>query len=155
MPRIPADTTHCAVRLRTAVSHLWRQLRATQPVEGMGIARLSVLGHLHRAGPMTPTELARSDRVKLQTLTRLLAELEGEGWIARAAHASDGRQSVLSLTRAGAQQLGAHVRQREASLAQAILQQLSADEQALLVQACALIDRVADKLAASTAASPA
>ncbi len=143
MPRTP-DTTHDgAVRLRTTVSHLHRQLRAALPASGISVAKLSVLGQLHHGGALTPTELARREGVRLQSLTRLLAELEAEGWLARAAHDTDGRQSVLSLTRSGLQQLTRHVHRREASLARAIDRALSADEQTQLLQACALIDRVA------------
>ncbi|RYF44299.1 MAG: MarR family transcriptional regulator [Comamonadaceae bacterium] len=150
MPRIPVSTQHCAVRLRATVSNLHRQMRAALPTEGIGIgiAKLSVLGHLYRAGPLTPTDLARRDGVKLQTLTRLLAELEVENVVVRTPHESDRRQTRLSLTQAGVQLLTAHVHQREASLARAIGLDLSPDEQALLLQACALIDRVADRLAA-------
>ncbi|MFS2168281.1 MarR family transcriptional regulator, partial [Variovorax sp. Varisp62] len=61
------------------------------------MAKLSVLGQLHRYGPCTPTALAGLERVKLQSLTRLLAELEAEGWIGRTPHPSDGRQWLLSL----------------------------------------------------------
>ncbi|MEP6721331.1 MAG: MarR family transcriptional regulator [Variovorax sp.] len=146
MPRIPANTRHGAVRLRSSVSQLHRQLRASLPVDGISIAKLSVLGQLHRASALTPTGLAGRERVKLQSLTRLLAELEAEGLIARTAHDSDGRQSLLSLTRRGAQLLAADVHRREASLAAAIDRGLSADEQALLLQACSLIDRISDHL---------
>jgi DNA-binding MarR family transcriptional regulator len=155
MPRIPVDTAHCAIRLRAATSRLSRQLRAAVAADGIGIASFSVLGHLHRTGAMTPTELARCERVKLQTLTRLLAHLEADGWIQRVAHEHDGRQSVLSLTQKGAMQLTAHVQQREASLARAIEQQLSPEERARLVEACALIDRLAETLAAPAQAASA
>jgi DNA-binding MarR family transcriptional regulator len=143
--------THCAVRLRAAMSNLARQLRAALPPDGISVAKLSVLGQLHRLGPLTPSELAQRERVKLQSLTRLLAELEADGWVQRLPHPLDGRQSLLSLTRLGAKLLAADVHRREASLVEAIGARLTAREQARLLAACALIDRLADGLAAGVA----
>ncbi len=138
---------HAAIRLRASVSHLARRLRAQASPDGPGAAKLGVLGHLYRAGPMTPTRLAASERVRLQTLTRLLAELEGEALIVRRAHPDDARQSLLSLTPAGVRLLTADVRRRESSLAHAIALRLTAAECTQLLASCELIDRVADVLA--------
>ena len=150
----PAAPTHCAVRLRASLSNLLRQLAALPP-DGIGVAKLSVLGQLHRVGPLSPSELAQRERVKLQSLTRLLAELEADGWLQRRPHPADGRQSRLSLTRLGVKALTENVHRREASLVAAIGAQLSGDEQALLLDACALIDRVADAVAGEPAAEAA
>jgi DNA-binding MarR family transcriptional regulator len=142
----PASVAHCAIRLRASHSHLLRQLRSAQPADGMSVARLSVLGQLHRHGALTPSELARRERVKLQSLTRLLADLEADGWLLRKPHSTDARQSVLSLTKLGARMLAADVQRRESSLVGAISQSLSKDERVLLLAACQLIDRVADTI---------
>jgi DNA-binding MarR family transcriptional regulator len=146
---MPADTDplHCAVRLRTALSALTRQLRHALPPEGISVAKLSVLSVLYRLGPMSPSELAGHERVKLQTLTRLLAELEADGWLAREAHPQDRRQSVLSLTKAGIRQLTADVHRREASLAGAIGNTLGVADRTTLLRACALMDTLAASLA--------
>lgn len=141
------DSLHCAVRLRASLSALGRQLRQALPAGGISVAKLSVLSVLYRRGPMSPTELAAHEGVKLQTLTRLLAEMEAEGWLTRAPHAEDGRQSVLSLTRTGVKQLTADVHRREASLARAIGETLSSDQRAELLRACGWMDQLAQALA--------
>jgi DNA-binding MarR family transcriptional regulator len=133
---------HTAVRLRVALSALTRQLRYTAPPDGIGSARLGVLGALYLRGPMTPTELAAHERVKLQTLTRLLAELEADGWVAREPDSQDGRRTVLSLTRSGIRELTADVQRREASLAAAIEAALTPAQQANLLKACEALDAV-------------
>jgi DNA-binding MarR family transcriptional regulator len=138
------DPALCAACLRSAVSQLARQLRGATP-DGPSVAQLSVLGQLHRQGPSTPTALAALERVRLQSLTRLLATLEAEGWIDRSAHPSDGRQSLLALTPEGRRRLQALMRAREAALAAAIAA-LGAEQQALLMQACGLIDGLAASL---------
>ncbi|MBS0446161.1 MAG: MarR family transcriptional regulator [Proteobacteria bacterium] len=146
MPRAPHPAAHAAIELRAAVARLNRELRAPAGAEATASAKLSALGQIYRAGALTPSELARRERVKLQSLTRLIAELQADGCIARNAHASDGRQSVLSLTRRGAALLTAEVHRREKSLADAIAGSLGAVELATLLKACTLMNRIADAL---------
>lgn len=146
MPHPPPDALHAAIRLRAAVSALTRRLRTTATTDSPGSAKFSVLGVLYRLGPLTPTQLAQHERVKVQTLTRVLAELEKEGYTARRPHVSDARQTVLSLTAEGARLLTAEVHRREASLAGALDAQLSASERAQLLEACDLIDRLSQAL---------
>ncbi len=146
MPRSTLNPTDCAARTRAAVFHLARRLRASLQGEDGSVAKLSVLGHLHRSGPLSPTELAAREGVRLQSLTRLLAELGAEGWVERRASETDRRQSVLSLTRAGAQQLQAGVRAGEAPLAQAIEACLDAREREVLMEACELMSRLAQAM---------
>jgi len=141
------DAAHVAVRLRASVSHLGRQLRAGMPPQALGTAALGALSHLYRRGPLTPTQLAQHEGVKLQTLTRLLAELEAAGHIRRRPHELDGRQSLLALTPRGARLLTGEAKRREASLASVLADRLAPDERAALLRACDLIDRVADKIA--------
>lgn len=140
------DATLCAVRLRAAVSLLSRRMRPALQHGGLSVAKLSVVGQLYRGGAMTPTELALREGVKLQSLTRLLAELEAEGWLARKPDATDGRRSLLSLTRLGAKRLAGGVQAGEASLAKVIARTLSSQERALLLQACELLDSIAQDL---------
>ena len=141
------DPAQCASRLRSAVSLLARQLRSgSAAADSPSVAKLSVLGQLHRHGPCTPTALAGFERVKLQSLTRLLAELEAEGWIGRAPHPGDGRQWLLSLTADGTRRLKAIMRTREAALAEAIGSSLDERQRALLLEACGLIDGIAARL---------
>ena len=148
------DPAQCASRLRASVSLLSRQLRSGGAgPDGPSVAKLSVLGQLHRHGPCTPTALAGLERVKLQSLTRLLAELEAEGWIGRAPHPSDGRQWLLSLTAEGVRRLKALMRRREAALAEAIGATLDVGQRALLLQACGLIDDIAAALDSDSAAA--
>lgn len=140
------DSKYCAAQLRTATMQLARQLRSTMQRDGLSQAMLSVLGQLYRGGAMTPTELARLEGVKLQSLTRLLAELAAAGWITRQVNAADARQSVLSISPQGRKRLGAAVRDTERSLAKVIQTRLSEADQALLLHACALLDTLAEAM---------
>lgn len=142
----PFDADACALRLRTAVMHLSRHLRAGMQRDGLSVAALSTLGQLHRGGTLSPTELARREGVKLQSLTRLLAELEAQGWIERTVNAADARQSLLALTTQGKRRLAAAARAGEVPLAQAIATRLTDPQQALLLRACAVLETLGDAL---------
>ena len=152
MSTVPSDAAHAAIRLRASLTHLTRQLRALASPDGPGAAKLGVLGQLYRLGPMTPTRLAQCERVRLQTLTRLLAELETDKLIRRRADPQDARRSLLSLTASGIRVLTADVHRREASLAIAIAEQLTTAERTALTGYCRLIDRLGDALASDLAA---
>jgi DNA-binding MarR family transcriptional regulator len=147
MPAAPPSARHCALHLRPALSRLQRRLRRSVGAPALPSAKLSALALLHGQGPLTATRLAALEGVKPQSLTRLLAELEAEGLLRRDPHPSDGRQALLALTRAGAQQVAAEARRREAALAAAIGRTLDERETELLARACALLERVADGLA--------
>lgn len=138
------QSQHCAVRLRTAVLHLSRQLRSGMVSDGLSQAMLSALGQLHRGGTMTPTELAQREGVKLQSLTRLLADLESAGWITRTVHAADARQSLLSVSPQGFQRLLTAVQGGDMPLAHAIETCLNTDDQAVLLRACTLLETLGD-----------
>lgn len=145
----------CASQLRRAVTLLSRPLRPKLQTEGIGPAKLSVIGQLRLVGPMTPTELAAREGVKIQSLTRLLAELEAESWVKREPHATDGRQSVLTLTKSGLALLGSAAKNVEISLAQVIASELTSAECVQLQKACLLLERIARAMPAGAADSSA
>jgi len=79
------------------VEHAW-----VEALEQLGLthAGLIVL-HVLDAGSLSQTELAKSARVEVQTMSRTLERLEREGYIAREKHPSDGRRHVVTRTPAG------------------------------------------------------
>lgn len=140
------DTAPVAIRLRAALSQINRELRAGMTPSTLGRAALSTLGQLHRFGSLTPTQLAQHEGVRLQTLTRLLAELEADGRITRRPHPQDGRQTVLALSARGAREITREARRREAVLAAAIAGGFDGAERTALLRACALLERLGEEL---------
>ncbi len=150
---LPADVLPTAIQLRAAVSHLQRELRAQARADGLGTAKLGVLSLLYRAGTLSPSQIAQRERVKLQSLTRLLAELEADALVRRSADTLDTRRTLLTITPAGAQCLADEAHRREGSLADAIALRLTAPERARLRSACLMLDRIAEALAQAPAPS--
>ncbi len=144
----------CAQSLRRGVSQLCRKLRPTLLHDGISMAKLSVIGQINRAGFITPTALAHREGVKIQTLTRLLAELESAGWVFRVPDESDGRQSLLSLTAQGRKRLWQAAHEKDTALAAVIDKTFSAKEQLLLLRACLMLDRIDEALSLNVATDP-
>jgi DNA-binding MarR family transcriptional regulator len=130
--------------LRRGVMSLARRLRAERAADGLSLTKISVLGHLARRGELTPSTLAAADRLRPQSLTRVLAELEADGLVTRTRDAADGRQRWVALTSLGRSMLAADMRQRDEWLAVAMGRSLTGDERDLLIRAAALLERLAD-----------
>jgi DNA-binding MarR family transcriptional regulator len=119
-----------------------RKLRPSLRGDGISVAKLSVIGQVHRAGALSPTELAAREGVKLQTLTRLLAELEAGGWLRRTRDQADGRRSLLTMTPRATKRLFEAARDTSDRLTQLIELHLSVPERSQLLASCALLERL-------------
>src|SRR3954471_14856961 len=92
-----------AAHLRTAIVRTARRLRQEAAAEATGLTPTSVaaLATIESHGPLTPSEIAQSERVKRPTITRTLRCLAREGLIDRAADPQDGRSALVSVNAAG------------------------------------------------------
>lgn len=120
MSRPGDDDLTNASRIRRAVLQLSRRIRPSLLGAGLTPLKLSLVGHLQREGPMTPTELARREGVKLPSLTRSLAELEADGWLVREADSDDGRRTLLVMTASGKRRLGGAASAADRLIAEAL-----------------------------------
>ena len=142
MSRTTLDTAALAHELRLAVMRFSRRLRNQQVDTSVTLTHLAALSTLKRHGPMSPGELAGHERVQPPSMTRVVVALEGMGLVTRSPHPTDGRQVVIDLTPAAEELLGAEARAREAWLF-GMLQQLTAEERAVLREAAVIMDELA------------
>jgi DNA-binding MarR family transcriptional regulator len=140
-----ADDTRAAAatEIRRGVISLARRLRLERDEARLTALELSVLGHLHRRGPLTPGELATAERVQPQSLTRTLAALEAAGLASREPDPADGRRSLLAIAEPGLTALRTEMTQRDAWLAAAMAAELTTTEIGLLRLAGGLLERLA------------
>ena len=68
---------------------------------GLGPSQTSALASVERHGPLTPSELARIERVQRPTATRIVSRLEEAGLVERVADPSDGRSFTVSINADG------------------------------------------------------
>jgi len=135
------DTTRLASELRMVLGHLMRRLRAEHR---FSLSQGAVLGRLDREGTKSIGDLALAERVRPQSMTQTIGDLEADGLIVRRADPTDGRRMLVELTDRGLQTLEEDRRHREGWLARAIAEDLSVAEQQVLSQALALLRRLAE-----------
>jgi DNA-binding MarR family transcriptional regulator len=137
-----AIETALASSLRLSVMRLARRLRAQRADTSLTLSQLAALATLDVHGALTPGELAAHEKISPPSMTKIVAVLEGSGLVDRTPHPTDGRQVVIDLTPAADELLGDEVRAREAWLS-GQLQELTAEERAVLREAAAIMGKLA------------
>src|SRR5436190_21348744 len=105
-PPTPGKTTaavsisELAAQLRLAITRTARRLRQEAGTD-LSPSQSAALATIDAHGPLTPSELASLERVQRPTATRIVARLEEEGLVERAADPADGRSFLVSATRDG------------------------------------------------------
>ena len=104
---IDISLTDSAARLRMAIVRTARRLRQEAATEATGLTPTSTaaLATIERHGPLTPSELAKIERVKRPTVTRTLGCLEREGLVERTPDPADGRSALVAINAAGRDRL--------------------------------------------------
>ncbi len=130
-----------ASRLRLALGHIVRRMRAEHRFP---FTQGSVLGRLDREGRKSIGDLAALERVRPQSMTQTIADLEADGLIERCPDPSDGRRTLVELTERGLNTLHEDRRHREGWLARTLSDDLTPREQRLLADALPLLERLAE-----------
>ncbi len=132
-----------ASELRLSVMRLRRRLAVERhPDNELSLNAMAVLGALYRKGEASLGELAAHERVQPPSMTRMIKCLEEDGYVVRRAHATDGRQVLVSLSEQGRARVLADRTRRDAWLATR-LRELTAEERAVLRRAAPIIERLA------------
>ncbi|MGY1633878.1 MarR family winged helix-turn-helix transcriptional regulator [Geodermatophilus sp. SYSU D01186] len=142
MSRTTLETAALAHDLRLAVMRFSRRLRSQRVDQSVTLTHLAALSTLQQHGAMSPGELAAHERVQPPSMTRVVVALEGMGLVTRSPHPTDGRQVVIDLTPAAEELLAVEARAREAWLS-GRLQELTAEERAVLREAAAIMGKLA------------
>ena len=129
--------------IRYGVMHMAQRMRLERTDDALNPSKLILLGWLMRKGPLTPSELAALERVRPQSLTRILASLEEDGLISRQAGENDRRQSVIAITEQEYAAFSHDMRERDSWLATVMTQRLSPTEREVLRLAVQLMERLA------------
>jgi DNA-binding MarR family transcriptional regulator len=131
------DLSGLAAQLRLVITRTARRLRQ-EAASDLGPSQAAALATIERHGPLTPSELARIERIQRPTATRIVARLEEAGLVERVADPADGRSFTVSAT-ADARTLMNRLRTRKNAYLARRLRSL--DEQDL-----ATLDRAAEIL---------
>lgn len=90
-----------AERMHSAAIRLLRRLRKTDAASGLPGPKLSALSVLVFGGPQTLKELAAAEQVRAPTMSRLVAELEADGYVGKSKSKEDLRVVHIQATAKG------------------------------------------------------
>ncbi|HEX3293082.1 MAG TPA: MarR family transcriptional regulator [Solirubrobacterales bacterium] len=127
-----------APRLRWTITRLARRLRQEAGTD-LGPSQVAALATIERHGPLSPSELARAERIQRPTATRILRHLEEAGLVERVKDPEDGRGSIVSITGAGRQHLK-RLRARKTAYLATRLDRLDAEDRRTLERAAELLE---------------
>jgi DNA-binding MarR family transcriptional regulator len=144
MPRT-TPSTDIAPRLRTVVGKLSRRLRPTLAGTGLTPTRISVLFSIVRLGPLRLTELADVEGLNPTMLSRVIAELQREGLVARVTDPQDRRAALVEATPAG-RALREQILSERSDVLSVQLGQLSAAERRALAEALPVLEALTERL---------
>jgi len=135
--------TDAAAQLRLGIVRTARRLRQEAAAEATGLTptSTSALATIERHGPLTPSELAKLERVRRPTVTRTLGCLEREGLIARTPDPADGRSALVSVNPAGRERLRRLRGRKNAYLARR-MRDLTDEEVETLERATEILERM-------------
>lgn len=134
------------LRLQAQLKRFQRRQRCERPrVADLSDAAVQVLGVVARAsGPIQPSEIAEQLNMASSNVAAALRELGAVGFITRERDTQDGRRVNVTVTPAGENAVVTYRALRAEWLRSAVDATLTSDEQALLLSAGALLERLAD-----------
>jgi DNA-binding MarR family transcriptional regulator len=136
----PALDEESVIRLRNACLRVSRRLRTTGDPEGLTASQSSALATLVREGPRRAGDLAEAEALNPTMLSRVLAQLERRGLVAREPDPEDGRATLARATAEGRRL----VERLRARLLLGWLKDLTDAERASLMAALPALEVLAD-----------
>jgi DNA-binding MarR family transcriptional regulator len=133
-----SDSLEVADKLHSAAIRLLRAVRVADDETGLSAPKLSALSVLTFGGPQSLTSLARAEQVTAATMSKLVSDLEAEGFAAKRTDAADRRGLRIEATAKGKAILQ-EGRKRRLALLQKRLLKLSAADRAKLAEAASLM----------------
>jgi len=133
------DPESVAARFALVVGRFNRRLAPASG--GLSHGLLTALASVAKRGPLRLAELAQLESVSPPAATRLVAELESRGLVARSVDPDDGRAVLVQVTPDGTEAI-LRARAARAEVIARLLGELSADELATIEAALPTLERV-------------
>jgi DNA-binding MarR family transcriptional regulator len=134
-----------ARELTALVSRLHRRLREVGHIDEITPSQASVLARLDKDGPASPSDLARAERVRAQSMAATVAALEKRGFVERRADPEDRRRQLIALAADTETQIEGSLQARRDWLTVALDQRFSSAERAQIAKTITLLARLTDQ----------
>jgi DNA-binding MarR family transcriptional regulator len=140
------SASQVAAELMTATTRLRARLRAESARTEMPWtwSQLTTLARIAENEQTTTSALAQAEHVRRQSMAETLAALRADGLITSAQDPSDGRKTLIRVTRKGQALSNSIPAAREAWLSRAFHTLLEPGEMQMLLKAAAIMNRIAD-----------
>jgi DNA-binding MarR family transcriptional regulator len=116
-------------------------MRAERAPADLSLGQWAALRSLDSHGPMTPSELAAHEKVQPPSMTKILAALDGHGYVTRTPDPGDRRQVVVAASRDGRALLADDRRRKDKWVSQR-LSTLDPSERAALAAALPILEKL-------------
>jgi DNA-binding MarR family transcriptional regulator len=131
--------------LRNVIARLTKKLRKESPTGAqLSLTERSTMALLYQHKEMLPSELAAAEMITNQSMSQVLNHLSELGYIIRTASTTDKRKVNISLSEHGENTLLQFRHERYEWLANAIAKACTPEEQELLKQVIAPLNKVVD-----------
>jgi DNA-binding MarR family transcriptional regulator len=132
-----------ASSLRSIVSAMHKSLRRQMSsVNSYSMTEIETIAHLARSSPLLPTELAALTKVKTQSMSQILKEMEEHHIIKRTPSKEDKRKVYISLTTLGKQIVEKAKYDKDEWLKKAIENSLTDKERDLLTKTLPVLSKI-------------
>jgi DNA-binding MarR family transcriptional regulator len=128
-----------ADRLHSLAIHLLRRVARGDYAAGLSAPRLSALSVVIYRGPISLTELAKTEGVTAPTMTRLIQALVRSGLVEKSVNETDNRAVLLRATPEGRRTLDVARAKRLAALAE-LLERLAPEDVAKVERAISALE---------------
>jgi DNA-binding MarR family transcriptional regulator len=143
---MPTDTIfETASALRGVISDLHKRLRKQVYSAGeLSLTEANTLSYLYKAGSLFPSDLADINKIKKQSMSQVLKQLEERKLIRRVVLKEDKRKMAISLTGEGKRMIEKTRYERDEWLAAVIRERIGEKDARILAAAMPLLRRIAD-----------
>ena len=117
-----------------------RRLRQEAGVD-LGPSQIAALATVERHGPLSPSELAKVERIQRPTATRIVRHLEEAGLVERVKDPEDGRVSILTISAEG-RALLKRLRERKTAYLARRLAAMDTEDRRTLERAAELLEEM-------------
>jgi DNA-binding MarR family transcriptional regulator len=139
-----------AGNLRLAIGRVARRIRqvyaASGPADESSFTELAILSRLDSGGSVTPTDLAKAERITPQVVGTALTDLAARGFVDRRKDPLDGRRLIVTITNIGRTALDARTEAVTMRLAEALGEGFTAGELRRIDDVLPLLNRLAERL---------
>ncbi|SDL40711.1 DNA-binding transcriptional regulator, MarR family [Nonomuraea maritima] len=133
---------HAAGDVFVVFSRLRRRVKALAVEGDLTPAQASVLARLDKEGPASASDLAVAERVRPQSMAKIVMTMELAGLVERNPDPTDGRRQLVTLTEQGRERRIGDRLAREQWLARTLREHCTDDQLRAVIEVMGLLDDV-------------